>query len=238
MAPVQPDRFLAEDADPRQVLAGLAVVLVAVAAGVLVTGQLDWLLSDSAAVRETIAQFGVFAPAAFVLVQAAQVVVAPVPGHVLSFAAGYLFGPLWGYVYSMVGAGIGTYVAMRLARRYGRPWVEGVVAADVLDRFDDVLDRYGLVGVFLVFLLPGFPDDVICFVAGVSELDLRTVLAVSVLGRAPGYAVLVLSGAGLAEGRHLQVAVLLGATGLVATLLLWRRRQLLAWLGEHTGTAK
>lgn len=229
------DRFLSEDADPRQLIGGVAVLLALVAVGVLLTGRFAWLLEDPRAIREQIAGYGLLAPVVFVLMQAAQVVVAPIPGHVLSFAAGFLFGPGWGFVYSMLGASIGTYVAMRIARRYGRPWVEGVVASDVLGRFDEILERHGLLGIFLVFLLPGFPDDVICTVAGVSHLDLRKVLAVSILGRAPGYAVLVLSGAGLAEGRLLEVGVLLGLTGLVATLLLWRRRAVLAWLDRQKG---
>ncbi len=232
------DRFLAEDVDPRQVAGAVAVVLALVAAGVVLDGRVTWLLENPTTVRRAVDGYGPLAPAAFVLLQAVQVVVAPVPGHVLALAAGYLFGPLLGFVYSMAGAALGTYVAIRLARRYGRPWVERVVAAEVLDRFDEVLEQYGLAGVFLVFLLPGFPDDVVCLVAGVSPLDTRKVLAVSVVGRAPGYLVLVLSGAGVAEGRRTAALALLAATGVVTAVLLWRRQAVLSWLagdGDRSG---
>lgn len=229
------DGFLAEDIDPRQVVGGVVVLLALVAGGVLVSGRLAWLLEDPAAVREAVGRYGPLAPLVFVLLQAGQVVLAPVPGHVFAFAAGYLFGPLLGFGYSMLGAALGTAVAMWIARRYSRPWVERVVAADALDRFDDVLDRYGLLGVFLVFLLPGFPDDVICLVAGVSPLDLRKTLAVSLVGRAPGYLVLVLSGAGLAEGRRTEAGVLLAVTGAVTVVLLLRREAVLVWLEHRLG---
>lgn len=231
-------RLLAADLDARQVVGGLAVLLGLLAAGALLTGRYGGLLTDPAAVRAAVAALGPFAPVGFVLLQAAQVIVAPVPGHVLSFAAGYLFGPLWGFVYSMVGATLGTLVAMGLARRYGRPWVERVISPAALDRFDAALGEYGLLGVFLVFLLPGFPDDVVCLVAGVSELDLRRVLVASVLGRAPGYAVLVASGAGLAEGRLLEVGLLLSVAAAVVAVLAWRRRALLAWLDARLDTAE
>lgn len=233
---MRPDRFLAEDIAPTQVVGGLAVLLGLVVVGVLLNGRLTWLLEDPATVRGAVREYGALAPLAFVLLQVTQVVIAPVPGHVLALAAGYLFGGFWGFVYSMLGAALGTYVAIRVARRFGRPWVEQVVADDALDHFDGVLDRYGLFGVFLVFLLPGLPDDVLCLVAGLSPLDVKKVVAVSVVGRAPGYLVLVLSGAGVAEGRLTEVGVVLGVTAAVSAVLVWRRRAVLAWLDRRART--
>lgn len=231
---MNPDRFLAADADRRQVAAGLVLLAALFVAGAVLTERFLWILRDPDALRAAVVGFGVFAPLAFVLLQAGQVLAAPVPGHVLSFAAGYLFGPVWGFVYSMAGATLGTYLALRLARRYGRPVVERFVAADALARFDAYLDEYGLVGVFVTFLLPGFPDDVICLLAGCTELDLRRLLVVTVLGRAPGYLVLVLSGAGVAQGRLAEAGALLTGAALVGGLLFWRRRRLLTWLERWT----
>ena len=222
--------FLAEDADRRQVAVGLAILAILLVVGGVLTSRFLWLFEEPEAVREAVTTFGPFAPLAFVLLQVVQVVVAPIPSHVLSFAAGYLFGPFWGFVYSMVGAIAGTFVALLLARRYGRPVVERFVAPEVLDRFDAYLGEYGVVGVFVVFLLPGFPDDVVCLVAGCSELDIRKILVAATLGRIPGYLVLVLSGAGVAEGElYESVSLLLGAA-VIGSILFWRRERLLEWL--------
>lgn len=229
-------RFLAEDADRRQVAVGLAILVVLLVVGGLLTSRLFWLFEDPAAVREAVSAFGPLAPLAFVVMQAAQVVVAPIPSHVLSFAAGYLFGPVWGFVYSMTGAIAGTFVALVLARRYGRPVVERFVTPEALDRFDAYLSEYGLAGVFVVFLLPGFPDDVVCLVAGISELDIRKILLVATVGRIPGYLVLVLSGAGVAEGQLYQSVSLLLAAAAVGGLLFWRRERLLEWLRRRLAT--
>lgn len=223
-------QFLAEDVDRRQVAVGLVIVAVLLALGSLLTTRFLWLLEDPAVVRDAVSRFGGFAPLVFVLLQATQVVVAPIPSHVLSFAAGYLFGPVWGFVYSMVGATLGTYLALLLARRYGRPTVERFVAPEALARFDAFLGEYGLVGVFVVFLLPGFPDDVVCLVAGCSDLDVRKLLVVATVGRVPGYLVLVLSGAGIAAGQFVESVSLLLAAGAVGGLLFWRRARLLEWL--------
>ncbi|WP_435319846.1 TVP38/TMEM64 family protein [Haloarchaeobius sp. TZWSO28] len=220
---MRPERFLAADADRRQLLLVVVVVAVGLVLGTVVTGRYLWFLRDPDAIRTVVERFGPLAPLVFVLLQTLQVVVAPVPGQVLAFAAGYLFGAGPGFAYSMTGATVGTYLALLLARRYGRPYVERVVAPDALDRFDDFLGEYGLAGVFVVFLLPGFPDDVICFAAGMSDLDVRKLVLVSVAGRTPGYLVLVFSGAGLAQEQVYQSVGLLVAAGCVGIALFWKR---------------
>ncbi|WP_435348064.1 TVP38/TMEM64 family protein [Haloarchaeobius sp. HRN-SO-5] len=227
---MNPDRFLAADADRRQLAAAVAILVALLVAGSLLTSRLFWFFENPEVVREAVAGFGVFAPVAFVLLQAAQVVVAPIPSHVLSFAAGYLFGPTLGFVYSMLGATAGTYVGLLLARWYGRPAVERFLTPEAVARFDRFLGEYGLAGVFVVFLLPGFPDDVVCLVAGLSDLDVRKLVVVAAIGRTPGYLVLVFSGAGVAQGRLYEAASLLAAAAVVGALLFWRRRRLLAWV--------
>ncbi|WP_267641235.1 TVP38/TMEM64 family protein [Haloarchaeobius amylolyticus] len=232
---MRPERFLAADADRRQLLVVLVLVAAGLVLGTVLTGRYLWFLRDPDALRDVVAGFGSLAPLAFVVLQTLQVVLAPVPGQVLAFAAGYLFGAGPGFVYSMLGATVGTYIALRLARRYGRPWVERVVAADALARFDQFLAEYGLAGVFVVFLLPGFPDDVICLAAGMSDLDVRKLVLVSVAGRTPGYLVLTLSGAGLAQEQVYVSVGLLVAAGVVGAGLYWRREALLARLAGLSG---
>ena len=185
---------------------------------------------DPEAFRTFFLGFGALAPAAFVAVQATQVVVAPVPGQVLGFVAGYLFGAVWGTALSVLGATIGTYVAVALARRYGRPAVERLIRPETVDHFDAAVDRRGLLALFVVFLIPGLPDDAICFAAGLTRLDVRRVVAVSVVGRLPGYAVVSLAGARLAGGRAADAAVLLGALVAVSVVVYLARGAVGRWL--------
>ena len=194
-------------------------------------------LRDPEAIRAFFLGFGVLAPAAFVAVQALQVVVAPVPGQVLGFAAGYLFGAVFGTALSILGASIGTYVAVVLSRRYGRPLVERLVDPETVDHFDAAVDRRGLVALFVVFLVPGLPDDAICLAAGLTRLDVRQVVIVSALGRLPGYALVALAGARLAGGRSFDTAVLLGVLVSVSLLVYLAREPIGRWLaGDEPAT--
>ena len=165
---------------------------------------------DTEALRVWIDQFGVFAPLVFVLVQATQVVVAPIPGQIVALAAGYLFGAVAGTVYSLVGVLIGSAIAFSLAKRYGRPFVENVLHEDILTRFDGFVDRVGIPGLVVFVLIPGLPDDAICFLSGLTTWRLRTFMAVIAVGRLPAYVITVYAGGELADGQFLSGAVLIG----------------------------
>lgn len=187
-------------------------------------------LREPESIRAFFLGFGLLAPAAFVAVQAIQVVVAPVPGQVLGFVAGYLFGALWGTILSIVGTTIGTYGAVVLARRYGRPAVERLVRPETIDHFDAAVDRRGLLALFVVFLIPGLPDDAICFAAGLTRLDVKRVVAVSAVGRLPGYAIVSLAGARFAGGRTVDTVALLGALVAVSVAVYLARNPVGRWL--------
>ncbi|TQQ82103.1 TVP38/TMEM64 family protein [Halonotius roseus] len=156
---------------------------------------------NAQALRTWIAGFGIFAPLVFVFLQAAQVVLAPIPGQVVALVAGYLFGPVYGTIYSLTGVLIGSAIAFSLAKRYGRSFVERVIANDVIDRFDAFVERVGVPGLFAFVIIPGLPDDAICFLSGLTKWRLRTFLAVIAVGRLPAYVITVYAGGEFAGGR-------------------------------------
>lgn len=179
-----------------------ALLCVAVGFGVLYLSIRRYapFLFDPQLLRTWVAQFGLFAPIVFVIVQAAQVVIAPIPGQVIALIAGYLFGPVAGTAYSFTGVLIGSTIAFLLTKRYGRTFAENVLHDDVLTRFDGFVERVGIPGLLLFVLIPGLPDDIICFLSGLTTWSLRTFLVVITIGRLPAYFLTVYAGGQLASG--------------------------------------
>ncbi|WP_115865450.1 TVP38/TMEM64 family protein [Halorussus litoreus] len=212
----------------------VVAVLVAIAAfGGLTMAVRTYapFLTDATELREFVAGFGVVAPLVFVAIQALQVVVAPIPGQVTGLVSGYLFGAVLGTVYSMVGLTIGSTVAFWLSRRYGRSFVESVVSDDVMETFDAFVADAGLVGLFVVFLVPGPPDDAICFLAGLTDVDLWKLVVVAFVGRTPAYALVNVSGASLADENVVLGMLLLVGLAVASIWGLLNRERVLSLVG-------
>lgn len=221
-------KILGSGRDKRVALALVVGALAVLVTGAVLVGQFRWL-TDPFTLRETVRGYGPLAPLVFVALQAAQVVVAPIPGQALGLVSGFLFGTVWGTAYSLVGATIGSFVVFTLARRLGRPYVERAVAAETLAEFDRVTDEEGVLTLFLIFLVPGLPDDVVCFLAGLTDISIPKLVAISFVGRIPGYLVVNATGAGLASDRLVEAtAALLVLTAL--SVLAYRHR---GWLFER-----
>ncbi|MFB6086068.1 MAG: TVP38/TMEM64 family protein [Halodesulfurarchaeum sp.] len=209
-------------------IAGLLGLLSLATFGMVLFDHSVGTVLDPEAVQETVEGFGVFAPLAFIALQVAQVIFAPIPGQVLALAGGYVFGPLLGTVYSLIGATIGSALAFWLSRRFGRPAVERLVHPDTLSTVDGFLEDHGRLGVFFVFLLPGLPDDALCFLSGLTPIPVRGLVVLSFLGRIPGYALLALAGGRFANHRPLDAAVILAFVSVVVLLGYWQRERILA----------
>lgn len=184
----------------RFILHLLGLVLVFVIATVLVHRYFAFL-TDADALRTFIRGYGVLAPLVLVVLQAVQVVAAPIPGQVLGVVAGYLFGAWWGTLYNMIGITIGSAIAFWLSRRFGRAYVENIVHAGVLEQFDAISEDYGRPALFFIFLLPGLPDDVICFAGGLTDIPLWQLVLIAIAGRAPAFFLINLVGEFLGTDR-------------------------------------
>ncbi len=165
---------------------GLGLVLLAVFFWWQWGGEFFRLLRQQERIRQWLAGFGPLAPVASVGLNALQVLLAPVPGQVIGLANGYLFGVFWGTVYSLLGVTLGSALAMGLGRWLGRPAVERLVDGEKLARWDRITRRRGPLFFFLIFVLPLLPDDVTCFLIGLSPLSLPYILGLATIGRLPG----------------------------------------------------
>lgn len=208
------------------------LILVAVfTAMYFITSPYHYLMYDVEALRGFINSFGVLAPVVLVLMQISQVLVAPIPGPVVGAAAGYAFGVFWGTIYGFIGLAIGSTIAILLAKHYGRPFVEDVLADETMDKFDYLADEHGFLPFFLLFLLPGFPDDAICFIAGLTDLDTKKLLIYASFGRVPGLLSLTVFGNSLALG-NMKIMILTGLIVIAVSGVAWYMREHVVKPGE------
>jgi len=203
-------------------------------------GELAGLFTDRDRVMALVRGAGAWGPAALIGLTMAQIIAAPIPGQVVNLVAGYAFGFWRGALYSWLATLVGSTVALALARYAGRPLVVRLVSPQALDRLDRYAAGRGLRFFFLVFLIPFLPDDVACFLAGLTSLPLRALIAVVALGRIPGVVTAVWAG-GQADRLGWQGWLIAGALillGLFVALRYGQRLQdaLLRWLSQRAGS--
>lgn len=202
-------RIFAPSTNKTKVLLLTAGVLTLITGSYLLTRQYAPFLFEVESLRRWLDNFGVFAPLVFILLQAVQVIVAPIPGQVAAVVAGYLFGGVWGTIYSLIGVMLGSAIAFTLSKHYGRPAVEQLLDDDLIDSFDGFAEEAGLFGIFVFVIIPGLPDDVVCFLAGLTPLRLVPFLLVLLAGRFPAYALANYAGGQFASGRLVEATFLL-----------------------------
>ncbi|MBI3454817.1 MAG: TVP38/TMEM64 family protein [Candidatus Rokubacteria bacterium] len=210
------------------------VVLVGLALWLILSGHplfrlLGRLYADQEFLRERLQAWGPWAPLVFIIVQALQVVIAPVPGEVTGFLGGFVFGQWLGFVYSMLGLTAGSVLAFGVGRWLGAAFVHRVVHREVWERLGFIVEAEGAVLCFVLYLIPGFPKDILCYLFGLSPMPFWVFAVTATLGRIPGTWVLAAQGARTATGDYVRLALLTALVAALAIPLYYYRHRVLSW---------
>jgi uncharacterized membrane protein YdjX (TVP38/TMEM64 family) len=187
----------------RWLLASFLVVLV-VAGGSWLwhTGFLDEL-SNKDRLIGGLREGGSKGPLLCIAAQFIQVVIFAIPGEITQLAAGYVFGPWRGFLYSVIGIMTGSMFNFYFARIVGRPTLERFISRETLGKVDKSLTSgKGKSALFLLFLLPGAPKDAMCYGAGLTKMGLTEFVVITGLARTPSLFASILIGAQAVRGAY------------------------------------
>lgn len=187
------------------------------------------LYRDHLFLKETVAAWGWAAPIVFIAIQALQVIISPIPGEITGPVGGALFGTFWGVVYSTVGLTAGTLFCFALGRLYGEPLVRPWLSEHHWNRMNFILEAEGAIFCFIIYLIPGFPKDIVSYLFGISPIPFWVFALVSTLGRLPGTWVSSYVGAHVAEHKFIYAFLLLALVLAVSVPLYYYRQQIAAW---------
>lgn len=185
------------------------------------------------AIREFVLSFGHFAPIAYILIQALQVVFSPIPGEATGVLGGFFFGVWYGFIYSTIGLTLGSMAAFFIARQF-RPIVRKWLAnSSYYQKFEILLEHQGIFVCFALFVFPGFPKDFLCYLLGLSRMPWQVFLFIVFFGRMPGTFMLTLQGAQIYHGDIKTFAAVMLATLLLVAPAWYYREAIYKWVQEH-----
>lgn len=150
------------------------------------TANLSELETDGEKINrltELLKSAGGWSMAVFVLIQILQVIILPLPAVVCYIPGVAIWGPPMATVLASVGVLIGAVISYFLGRIFGRKIVEWIAGKETTQKYADYLGKKGKTLFVIMQILPFFPDDILCLVAGLTKMNFLFFLTTMVIVR-------------------------------------------------------
>ena len=142
------------------------------------------LLTSPELLVDRIKSYGIIGPIIFLFIQIVQVVFPVIPGGASCLAGTLAFGPIEGFIYNYIGLTLGSVFAYMLSRNFGFPLIKKLFKEETINKYLKYIRTKKFETVFFWgILLPGAPDDLLCYIAGISNLTFRKFLIIILLGK-------------------------------------------------------
>lgn len=199
----------------RALAIGALVALTAALGGFCIAfgPQLFSFIADAEAVRAWASANAPWSQLVFILANAAQIVFAFLPGEPLELAAGYAFGFWQGTLLCLVASALGTALIIGAVRTFGTRVVNLFFSTEKITSVSWFSNsrRFELL-LFVVFLIPGTPKDLLTYVAGLGTTSLVRIVAITTMGRIPSVVTSTLTAGAFGDGNYLVAAITIGVT--------------------------
>ncbi len=120
--------------------------------------------------KKEILDLGIYGRVFFIFLQVVQVAFLPIPSPLIVVAGSLIYGPFQASLLSLAGILLGSAIAFSIGRVFGKKVVIFMVGKENEEKWSKFLSnaKYSFV---LMMLLPLFPDDVLCMIAGLTDMS-------------------------------------------------------------------
>lgn len=175
------------------------------------------LVTEPQVFRAKLDTYGAWGGVVFVCIRTAQTVFKFIPAEPLEVASGYVFGMFGGLMWCMLGTQLGSAVILLLSARYGERFVSVFVEPESVSKFGFLQENPRTkVLLFLIYLIPGAPKDLLTYFVPLTGMHLPTFLALTTVARIPSILTSTMCGAYFGEKNYLAAAVVYAVTLLLS----------------------
>lgn len=210
---------------------GAPIILITFIALILI-GAFSWLVwryypdiagltepENMAAFKEKLHSFGVWGIFFLLGIQILQVISGIIPALPIQVAAGVIYGPVGGTFLCITGIFIGSALVFLTVKKFGQPVVDRMFPKEKQEKLSFLhhADRLNII-VFLLYLLPAMPKDVLTYLAALTPLNLQRFLGITIIARIPVLLGTCFAASAVMQGNYLSaagVSCISGALGIV-----------------------
>lgn len=172
----------------------LVIILLILA---LFIGLIVWLyfslglnkeFKDIESLRNKILSYGNMSYFIYILINFLQTTIIPISNIPTIMAGEMIFGPFLAATLATVGVLIGSMVSFAIGKVFGKKAIEWVIGKETVDKYLAMTKNKEKWVVFAILLLPGFPDDIICMIAGVTSMSWKFfIISILITRTIPSY---------------------------------------------------
>ncbi|WP_446897730.1 TVP38/TMEM64 family protein [Clostridium sp. LBM24168] len=160
-----------------------------------------YIIRSPRKLKDIIVSYGKYGMFIFFILQVLQVIAFFIPGEFIQIASGYIYGTFFGTILSILGITLGSIIAYIISQIFGRPLMCKIISKRKFRFFRNILNSKNInFFVFFLYLVPGVPKDILAYICGMSEMNLREFTVYSTLGRLPGIMISSYFGAKIYSG--------------------------------------
>ena len=178
------------------VVASVLLIMIYMGYFVLVKTNILQQITSFEDLRQLILSFGGWGIFTYIIINLLQCVVIPVPTTLTVLVGTAIYGPFIAFLYATIGVILGSSIAFLIGRYCSRPVINWIFGKDKVQKYQNLLNNRAEMILFLTLTLPLFPDDLICMMAGVSDIRYYKFLLISIFARGVGLATISFFGSG------------------------------------------
>lgn len=174
-------RMVMREKNYKKIIAAAFVIIVALVFVYRFTGLKKVNL---AMIEDYIKSYGSWSIAAFLVISAIRPLAVFIPVTILTMIAGGLYGPIYGFLLSMLSIIISSNVAFIISRYFGKSFIEKLIKKRA-DSINLKIEKSGFKVIFIMRISGVFPLDILSYAAGVTKVKYRDFILATILGSAP-----------------------------------------------------
>jgi len=135
-------------------------------------------LENAAQIAVAIRSLGFWAAFIFILFCILNTVFLPIPLAVPAVVGALVFGPLLSFIYMSIGTVIGSLIVFTIGKKFGKRIVVWMIGKEKTEKYSALINKKGKLAFIFMMIFPFFPDDILCLVAGLSNMSYKFFLFV------------------------------------------------------------
>lgn len=222
-------------------LIGAVVIIAVVSAGLIWNyfPKIRQLMQpeNMQAFQQRLQSFGIWGALVLFIIQILQVISGIIPALPIQICAGMTYGALGGLLICLAGVLAGSSLVFAAVKRFGQPLIDRFFSSKKQHKLHFLYHNTHLNEiVFILYLIPAMPKDVLTYIAALTPLTLRKFLFLSMTARIPTILCSTFASNAIMQRNYRSAILLFCISGTIGLICLLLSKKILNWLKKYRKT--